>query len=107
MLNTLQNNFLKITKTIFPDHPQLFDEWTDDIGHLMASQVDYQPCQSLKAFFVIIDRLAKDHELKFESMENWVQDYKDEIRNFVLPYIRIVGEDSVPYSLKSSNRQVI
>ncbi|SMQ86632.1 transcriptional regulator, RpiR family [Bacillus sp. OV166] len=107
MLNTLQNNFLKITKTIFPDHPQLFDEWTDDIGHLMASQVDYQPCQSLKAFFVIIDRLAKDHELKFESMENWVQDYKDEIRNFVLPYIRIVGEDSAPYSLKSSNRQVI
>ncbi|MBV7508873.1 helix-turn-helix domain-containing protein [Bacillus sp. sid0103] len=107
MLNTLQNNFLKITKTIFPDHPQLFDEWTDDIGHLMASQVDYQPCQSLKAFFVIIDRLAKDHELKFESMEYWVQDYKDEIRNFVLPYIRIVGEDSAPYSLKSSNRQVI
>ncbi|MBT2727533.1 helix-turn-helix transcriptional regulator [Bacillus sp. ISL-75] len=107
MLNTLQNNFLKITKTIFPDHPQLFDEWTDDIGHLMASQVDYQPCQSLKAFFVIIDRLAKDHELKFESMENWVQDYKDEIRNFILPYIRIVGEDSAPYSLKSSNRQVI
>ncbi|MCM2534623.1 helix-turn-helix domain-containing protein [Neobacillus pocheonensis] len=107
MLNTLQNNFLKITKTIFPDHPQLFDEWTDDIGHLMANQVDYQPCQSLKAFFVIIDRLAKDHQLKFESMENWVQDYKDEIRNFVLPYIRIVEEDSAPYSLKSSNRQVI
>ncbi|MGZ4159483.1 MAG: helix-turn-helix domain-containing protein [Neobacillus sp.] len=98
---------MKITKTIFPDHPQLFDEWTDDIGHLMANKDDYQPCQSLKAFFMIIDRLAKDHQLKFESMENWVQDYKDEIRNFVLPYIRTVAEDSAPYSLKSSNRQVI
>ncbi|MDQ1005392.1 DNA-binding transcriptional regulator YiaG [Neobacillus niacini] len=107
MLNTLQNKFLNVTKTIFPDQPQLFVEWNDDIRHLMASQEDYQPCQSLKAFFVIIDRLVKAHQLKFENMEQWAHSYKDEIRNFVLPYIRIVGEENAPYSLKSNNRQVI
>src|SRR3954468_23431709 len=100
MLNTLQNKFLNVTKTVFPDQPQLFVEWNDDIRHLMASQGDYQPCQSLKAFFVIIDRLVKSHQLKFENMEQWVQSYKDEIRNFVLPYIPIVGEENAPYSLK-------
>lgn len=107
MLNTLQNKFLSVTKTIFPDHPQLFVEWNNDIRHLMASEGDYQPCQSLKAFFVIIDRLVKDYQLKFENMEQWVCDYKEEIRNFVLPYIQIVGEENAPYSLKSNNRQVI
>ncbi|MGM0878700.1 MAG: helix-turn-helix domain-containing protein [Bacillota bacterium] len=107
MLNTLQKKFLNVTKTIFPDHPQLFVEWNDDIRHLMTSQGDYQPCQSLKAFFVIIDRLVKDHKLKFENMEQWVYDYIDEIRSFVLPYIRIVEEENAPYSLKSNNRQVI
>ncbi|MBT2655341.1 helix-turn-helix transcriptional regulator [Bacillus sp. ISL-18] len=107
MLNTLQNKFLNVTKTVFPDQPQLFVEWNEDIRHLMASEGEYQPCQSLKAFFVIMDRLGKDHQLKFENMEQWVQEYKDEIRSFVSPYIRIVGEETTLSSLKSSNRQVI
>jgi DNA-binding transcriptional regulator YiaG len=107
MLNTLQNKFLNVTKKIFPDHPELLVEWNDDIRHLMVSQEDYQPCQSLKAFIVILDRLVKDHQLNFESMEKWVHEYKEEIRNFVLPYIRNVGEENTSYSLKSNNRQVI
>ncbi|MED1472635.1 helix-turn-helix transcriptional regulator [Bacillus salipaludis] len=107
MLISIQNKFLNVTKTIFPDIPQLFAEWNDDIRHLMINKEDYQPCKSLKAFFVIMDRLVKDHNLKIENMEKWSIDYKDEIRNFVLPYIRIVEEESALYSLKSNNRQVI
>jgi DNA-binding transcriptional regulator YiaG len=107
MLDTFQKKFLNVTKIIFPDYPQLFVEWNNDIRHLMSSQEEYQPCQSLKAFIVIIDRLVRDHQLKFESMEQWVYDYTEEIRNFVLPYIQIVGEESFAYSPKSNNREVI
>jgi DNA-binding XRE family transcriptional regulator len=107
MLNTLQDKFFNVTKTVFPEYPQLFSEWNEDIRHLMASEGDYQPCQSLKAFFVMMDRLAKDHELKFENMEKWAHEHKDEIRNFVLPYIRVIGEENAHHSLKSNNRQVI
>ena len=74
MQNTLQNKFLNLIQTIFPDHPQLFVEWNEDIGRLMGSEGDYQPCQSLKAFFVIMDRLGKDHQLKFENMEQWADE---------------------------------
>lgn len=109
MVNILQKKFLNVTKTIFPDHPQIFVEWNNDIRHLMASERDYQPCQSLKAFFVIIDRLVKDHHLKFEHMEKWSRKYKEEIRNFVIPHIRLTGEEKedTTYSLKANNREVI
>ncbi|MBK5446972.1 helix-turn-helix transcriptional regulator [Peribacillus sp. TH24] len=94
-------------KTIFPDYPQLFVEWNMDINHLMSVQDDYQPSQTLKAFFVILDSLVKDYGLKFEDMEQWVDDYIEEIRNFVLPYIQTVGEENSSYSPKSNNREVI
>ncbi|WMX58492.1 helix-turn-helix transcriptional regulator [Peribacillus sp. R9-11] len=94
-------------KTIFPDYPQLFVEWNMDINHLMSGQDDYQPSQTLKAFFVILDSLVKDYGLKFEDMEQWVDDYIEEIRNFVLPYIQTVGEENSSYSPKSNNREVI
>ncbi|MBK5482555.1 helix-turn-helix transcriptional regulator [Peribacillus sp. TH16] len=94
-------------KTIFPDYPQLFVDWNMDINHLMSGQDDYQPSQTLKAFFVILDSLVKDYGLKFEDMEQWVDDYIEEIRNFVLPYIQTVGEENSSYSPKSNNREVI
>ncbi|MFI8496334.1 helix-turn-helix domain-containing protein [Peribacillus butanolivorans] len=94
-------------KTIFPDYPQLFVEWNMDINHLMSGQDDYQPSQTLKAFFVILDSLVKDYRLKFEDMEQWVDDYIEEIRNFVLPYIQTAGEENSSYSPKSNNREVI
>lgn len=105
MTNTLQEKFLNITKTIFFDHPQLFVQWNLDINHLLSIE-EYKPCQSLKAFFVILDRLVKTHNLKFENMEQWINDFKGEIRNFVLPYIQSVEEND-SYSLKSTNRAVI
>ena len=107
MLDTLQTKFLNVTKTIFPDYPQLYVEWNMDINHLMSSEADYQPCQSIKAFFVILDRLVKEHDLKFEDMGQWVYEYKEEIRSFVLPYIQVIAEENEPYSLKSNNREVI
>lgn len=107
MINTLQTKFLHVTKTIFPDHPQLFIEWNMDMNHLMSSEENYQPCQTLKAFFIILDSLVKKHELKFENMEQWVFDYIEEIRNFVLPYIQIVAEENASYDLKTNNRDVI
>lgn len=105
MTDTLQEKFLNITKTIFYDHPQLFVQWNLDINRLLSIE-EYQPCQSLKAFFVILDRLVKTYNLKFENMEQWINDYKGEIRNFVLPYIQSVEEND-SYSLKSNNRAVI
>ncbi|MFB7638917.1 helix-turn-helix domain-containing protein [Peribacillus butanolivorans] len=107
MLQPLQTKFLNVMKTIFPDYPQLFVEWNMDINHLMSGQDDYQPSQTLKAFFVILDSLVKDYGLKFEDMEQWVDDYIEEIRNFVLPYIQTVGEENSSYSPKSNNREVI
>ncbi|MBK5458216.1 helix-turn-helix domain-containing protein [Peribacillus sp. TH27] len=107
MLQPLQTKFLNVMKTIFPDYPQLFVEWNMDINHLMSVQDDYQPSQTLKAFFVILDSLVKDYGLKFEDMEQWVDDYIEEIRNFVLPYIQAVGEENSSYSPKSNNREVI
>lgn len=107
MLQPLQTKFLNVMKTIFPDYPQLFVEWNMDINHLMSVQDDYQPSQTLKAFFVILDSLVKDYGLKFEDMEQWVDDYIEEIRNFVLPYIQTVGEENSSYSPKSNNREVI
>ncbi|KQU25901.1 helix-turn-helix domain-containing protein [Peribacillus butanolivorans] len=107
MLQPLQTKFLNVMKTIFPDYPQLFVEWNMDINHLMSGQDDYQPSQTLKAFFVILDSLVKDYGLKFEDMEQWVDDYIEEIRNFVLPYIQTAGEENSSYSPKSNNREVI
>ncbi|MDQ6600912.1 helix-turn-helix domain-containing protein [Bacillus salipaludis] len=107
MLDTLQSKFLNVTKEIFPDHPQLIVEWNGDIQQLLINQKEHQPSQSLKAFIVIMDRLTKEHQLNIENLEKWAHDYKNEIRNFVLPYIRLVEEESAPYSLKSNNRQVI
>ncbi|WP_207198903.1 helix-turn-helix domain-containing protein [Peribacillus sp. TH14] len=107
MLQPLQTKFLNVMKTIFPDYPQLFVEWNMDINHLMSGQDDYQPSQTLKAFFVILDSLVKDYGLKFEEMEQWVDDYIEEIRNFVLPYIQTAGEENSSYSPKSNNREVI
>jgi DNA-binding transcriptional regulator YiaG len=107
MLQPLQTKFLNVMKTIFPDYPQLFVNWNMDINHLMSGQDDYQPSQTLKAFFVILDSLVKDYGLKFEDMEQWVDDYIEEIRNFVLPYIQIIGEENSAPSPKSNNREVI
>jgi DNA-binding transcriptional regulator YiaG len=108
MLNTLQDRFFNLTRAIFPDHPQLFKQWEVDVRHLMTSEEGYQPRQSLKALFVIIDRLAKQHQLKFEDLEQWALDYKDEIRNFVFPFIRIVkDENNIPHFLKTNNKQII
>ena len=107
MLVPLQTKFLNVMKTIFPDYPQLFVDWNMDINHLMSGQDDYQPSQTLKAFFVILDSLVKDYGLKFEDMEQWVDDYIEEIRNFVLPHIQIIGEENSAPSPKSNNREVI
>ncbi|MFD9628376.1 helix-turn-helix domain-containing protein [Peribacillus muralis] len=107
MLQTLQTKFLNVMKTIFPDYPQIYVEWKMDINQLMSGQDDYQPSQTLKAFFVILDSLVKEYDLKFEKMELWVDDYIDEIRNFVLPYIQVLGEENSSDSPKSSNREVI
>ncbi|MFD0051500.1 helix-turn-helix domain-containing protein [Actinomycetes bacterium NPDC127524] len=106
-LNTLQRRFMDFTKTIFKDFPQLFVEWTIDMNNLLANQADYQPCQSLKAFFVVIDRIVKDHHLEIEKLDEWIYTYSEEIRGFVLPYIRDIREDQAPYSLKTNNREVI
>jgi DNA-binding transcriptional regulator YiaG len=107
MLNTLEKKFLNITQTIFPNHPHLFAEWNIDIHHLITGQDGYQPCQSLKAFFVIVDRIVKEHNLKFDNMEQWVDDYKEEIGQFVLPYIHNIEEENTPTAPKSNNREVI
>ncbi|MED1203503.1 helix-turn-helix domain-containing protein [Heyndrickxia acidicola] len=107
MLNTLKKKFNHITQLIFPNHPHLFAEWNVDIDQLITGQENYQPCQSLKAFFVIVDRLAKEYDLKIENMDIWVIDYKEEIKNFVLPYIQTIEEENPTYTLKSSNREVI
>lgn len=56
---------------------------------------------------MILDSLVKDYGLKFEDMEQWVDDYIEEIRNFVLPYIQIIGEENSAPSPKSNNREVI
>ncbi len=107
MINSLQRRILNVTNMIFPDHPQLYVEWNMDIKNLMASEEYSQPSQSLKAFFVIMERLVKEHDLEFESMEQWASNYLEVIRNFVLPYIRYTDEETVSYSPKTSNREVI
>lgn len=107
MVNLLQNRILNVTKIIFPDHPQLFLEWNVDIKNLMISEEHTQPSQSLKAFFVIMERLVKEHNLEFESMEQWACEYTEEIRNFVLPYIRSVNEENASIHPKLNNREVI
>ncbi|KMY42772.1 helix-turn-helix domain-containing protein [Peribacillus loiseleuriae] len=107
MVNILQRRILNVTNIIFPDYPQLYVGWNIDIKNLMASEENSQPSQSLKAFFVIMERLVKEHDLEFESMEQWAYDYLEEIRNFVLPYIRFTDEENAPYAPKSNNREVI
>lgn len=107
MVNLLQNKILNVTKIIFPDHPQLFVEWNIDIKNLMVSEGHTQPSQSLKAFFVVMERLVKEHDLEFESMEQWAYEYTEEIRNFVLPYIQSVNEENAFNRPKSNNREVI
>lgn len=107
MVNLLQNRILNVTKIIFPDHPQLFVEWNIDIKNLMVSEEHTQPSQSLKAFFVVMERLVKEHDLAFESMEQWACEYTEEIRNFVLPYIRSINEENASNRTKSNNREVI
>jgi hypothetical protein len=107
MINDLETKLLGLTQIIFSDQPQLLSEWNLDFTRLMSGQEDYQLCQSLKAFFVVLDRLVKEHNLKFENMEQWIKDYSDEIRQFVLPYIQVSEEENTLNSLKSNNREVV
>lgn len=107
MINDLEKKLLRLTQVVFSDQPQLLSEWNLDFTRLMSGQEDYQPCQSLKAFFVVLDRLVKEHNLEFENMEQWINDFSDEIRHFVLPYIQVSEEENYLNSIKSNNREVV
>jgi len=106
MVSTLQKKVEDVTKVIFPEYPELSLNWNLEISHLLKRS-DYQPTESIKAFFFIIDRLVKEYHLVFEQFEQWASDYKDEIRNFVLPYLQQHKDTIGTYSLKSDSKEVV
>jgi len=106
MVSTLQKKVEDVTKVIFPEYPELSLNWNLEISHLLKRS-DYQPTESIKAFFFIIDRLVKEYHLVFEQFEQWASDYKDEIRNFVLPYLQQHKDTTGTYSLKSDSKEVV
>lgn len=98
-LKTIHKRFLEYAKSNFPDYPDLLTTWKSDFKKLQKNkEEDFQPSQSLKAFFVIINTLSREHSLSLQDIDEWIHLYKKEIRQFVLPYITMADEKSVEVS---------
>ena len=94
-LREIHNKFIEFANNTFNDYPELIASWKNDLKQLIKpSGKDFQPCQSLKAFLVIINRLANQHLLSLQDIEDWLHKYSTEIRDFVIPYINIDQSDS-------------
>ncbi len=88
--NEIHRKFNEFAMDTFPDFPELIASWKEDIEKLSEPNLgEFQPCQSLKAFLVIINRLASEHMLNLQDIEEWIHTYSQDIREFVIPYINI------------------
>ncbi|GKU83925.1 helix-turn-helix transcriptional regulator [Niallia sp. NCCP-28] len=89
MTNTkdIQKRFLQFGKNTFGDFPLLLQQWKRDMRSLMKDDPNFEPCQSLKAFLVIVDQIAAEHHLSMSNMNEWLHIYQNQIREFVIPYI--------------------
>jgi DNA-binding XRE family transcriptional regulator len=89
-LNDLHIKFINFANETFPDYPELASAWKMDMKKIMKpSNLEYQPSQSLKAFLVIVNKIASEHFLSLQDVEDWIHTYSEEIREFVIPYINL------------------
>ncbi|WP_445491580.1 helix-turn-helix domain-containing protein [Niallia sp. 03133] len=103
--NDIQKRFLQFGKTTFGDFPSLLKQWKKDMKNLLKDEANFEPCQSLKAFLVIIDQIAAEHHLSMSNMNEWLHIYEKQIRDFVIPYIDLDSTDNK--KKKSTNRDLI
>ncbi|NRD81119.1 helix-turn-helix transcriptional regulator [Bacillus sp. BRMEA1] len=94
--NDVQNRFVEFANETFLDYPELIAAWEADMGKIYdINSDDFQPCQSLKAFLVIINRIAMEHSLNLQEIDEWIHLYSSEIRDFVIPYIQFEDSNNV------------
>jgi len=101
----IHNNFLEYAKNTFPDYPDLLITWKSEFKKLQQNLDDeYQPTQSLKAFLIVLNKLASEHFLSLQEIDEWIHLYKKEIRDFVIPYIKIENDKQ---TTKSANQELV
>ncbi|RHW36002.1 XRE family transcriptional regulator [Neobacillus notoginsengisoli] len=99
-LNEIHKKFQEYATNTFPDYPGLSAAWKADIKKLKQekSENTFQPSQSLKAFLVILDKISNEQNLNWQDIDSWIYSYKNEIRDFVIPYIQFERNQSAPIS---------
>ncbi|MDE3841035.1 hypothetical protein C0966_17365 (plasmid) [Bacillus methanolicus] len=103
--NDIQKKFIQFANDTFPEYPEIIAKWKTDLRKLAEyNNEDFQPCQSLKAFLAIINRLSSEHVLNMQEIEDWIHNYKNQIREFVIPYINIEKKTS---STVSPNQDIV
>jgi DNA-binding XRE family transcriptional regulator len=101
----VQKKIIEFATETFSDYPELHTTWKANLKEIgESSQEDFQPCQSLQAFLVIINQLSLEHLLNLQDIEEWIHTYSQEIRDFVIPYIHIEQNTS---KLVSSNQTLV
>lgn len=104
-LNEIYKRFLDFANETFPEYPNLIKTWNKDLESMMGAETEEcLPSQSLKAFLVILNKLSNEYMLNLQEIEDWIGSYREEIREFVVPYVEI--EENSP-SIVSPNQKVV
>jgi DNA-binding XRE family transcriptional regulator len=102
-LSGIQKKFIEFAIDTFPEYQKIIETWKRDLLLLKEDEAEYHPSQSLKAFLVIIQKIASEESLHLQNLWNWIPNYKNEIRDFVLPYLDM----ELNQTPKNSNQDVI
>ena len=104
-LNDIFKKFLSIALDTFPDYPRLISNWKNEFKSMMEEEGEkVQPTQSLKAFLVILNKLSSEYMLNLQEIDEWIGSHRSEIREFVIPYIKIEQNSSL---VVSPNQKVV
>lgn len=105
-LNEIYKRFLDFANETFPEYPNLIKTWNKDLESMMGAETTEVclPSQSLKAFLVILNRLSSEYMLNLQEIEDWIGSYREEIREFVVPYVEIEENSS---TIVSPNQTVV
>lgn len=102
-LSGIQKKFIEFAIDTFPEYQKIIETWKRDLLLLKEDEAEYHPSQSLKAFLVIIQKIASEESLHLQNLWSWIPNYKNEIRDFVLPYLDM----ELNQTPKNSNQDVI
>jgi DNA-binding transcriptional regulator YiaG len=87
-LNYIHRSIIQAVKRIF-NHPHIIETWKNDLQKVSESPDNsfLDISESFKALLVILDKITDEKELKISEIESWIDEYSQEIYDFVQPFI--------------------